>query len=799
VLLDWKAACRELLRYRWFTFVTVLTLALGIRANTAIFGVVNRLLLTPLPYPDSERLVYISMTAENGPAGFRVPAPTSAAAVWRERAHSLDSIESYTALDVLAYDENGARVLHGMRITPGLTASLGVPPLLGRAFTPADAQPGAPAVALLSYELWQRDYAGAADVIGSAVTLDETSHVVVGVLPPRWAAFAGSVGPEIWLPQQNDSTFGLLDLMGRLRPGVPIDAAVTELDAILAETRRPTFGGQALKARLDRPADRLGRSTRDALLVLLVAVGLVLLVACSNVANLLLTRGASRARELSLRSALGASTGRLVRALFAQCLLLALMAGVAGIAVGWLTMRVLVRLRPDSLSQLDAVSLDSKVLGYTLAVTVTTAVLFGVAPALQLASRKVGGALRQGASGVVRGGAAPRLRKLLVGVQMALAVVVLVSAGLLLRSFIHLQRVDVGFDAANLFTAELRLPGGRYREAAALDLLSDQLRDRVRSSPGVAAVTQAVVAPTRSMVVVGNLEIRGTALGEPDAPAPHGINDVRPDYFRTLGIPLFEGRTFTSDDARHGTAVIVNQAAARQLWPGGGALGSELKLAGSEWATVVGVVGNVVAGGLTESRDTPLFYWPLTFDVTFNGNQSVLLIVRAIGDPAIAIASLRAAARDLDPEIAIDNVLMTETALASSIDAPRFNMALLTAFAIITLVLAAVGLAAVIGHEVTERTHEIGIRLALGARAESVRRVAMRQGLAPAFLGMVCGTLAALPATRFAASMLYGVAPRDPLTFVSVVALLTVVAIGASWLPASHAARVDPLVALRAD
>jgi hypothetical protein len=300
-------------------------------------------------------------------------------------------------------------------------------------------------------------------------------------------------------------------------------------------------------------------------------------------------------------------------------------------------------------------------------------------------------------------------------------------------------------------------------------------------------------------VVVGNLEIRGTALGEPDAPAPHGINDVRPDYFRTLGIRLFEGRTFTSDDARHGTAVIVNQAAARQLWPGGGALGSELKLAGSEWATVVGVVGNVVAGGLTESRDTPLFYWPLTFDVTFNGNQSVLLIVRAIGDPAIAIASLRAAARDLDPEIAIDNVLMTETALASSIDAPRFNMALLTAFAIITLVLAAVGLAAVIGHEVTERTHEIGIRLALGARAESVRRVAMRQGLAPAFLGMVCGTLAALPATRFAASMLYGVAPRDPLTFVSVVALLTVVAIGASWLPASHAARVDPLVALRAD
>ncbi len=535
--------------------------------------------------------------------------------------------------------------------------------------------------------------------------------------------------------------------------------------------------------------------------MLLGAVGLVLLVACSNVANLLLARGASRARELALRSALGASTWRLVRALFAECLVLALAAGVVGIGVGWLTLRILTRLRPSSLSTLDEVQLDSTVLVFTFGVAVATAVLFGVAPALQLTSRKLGDALRHGASGVVRGGAGPRLRKLLVAAQMAMSVVLLVTAGLLVRSVIYLQQVDVGFDAENLFTAELRLPRGRYQEPAARDLLTEQLIDRVRSSPGIAGVTQALFGPSiYGMVAGSDLEIRGMTVSETDARAPRAINNVRPDYFATLGIPLLEGRTFTADEVRSGPAVIVNRAAAEHFWPQGGALGAEIKT-GRDWIPVVGVVDNAIAGGLMQRRDAPKFYSPLRTVRMPAGSAppNLVLIVRALDDPAVAIASLRAATRELDPEIAIPSLLLTETELASSIDGPRFNMALLIAFALMGLVLAAVGLAAVIGYEVTERTHEFGIRMALGARPENVRRLAMKHGLTLAFIGVVIGVVGALAATQLAASLLYGVAPRDPLTFVGVVALLVLVALGASWLPARRATRVDPITALRAD
>jgi putative ABC transport system permease protein len=408
--------------------------------------------------------------------------------------------------------------------------------------------------------------------------------------------------------------------------------------------------------------------------------------------------------------------------------------------------------------------------------------------------------LRHGASGVVRGGTGPRLRKLLVAAQVALSVVLLVSAGLLIRSVINLQNVDVGFDTENLFSAQLSLPRARYETPTSRDLLAEQLLDRIRSSPGVAAATQALLPPSGTMTTVGlPFEIRGVALSEADAQAPRAANYVRSDYYGVLGIRVIEGRTFTVDEVRSGTAVILNRAAAEHFWPDGGALGAEIRW-GQTWATVVGVVDNIVLGGLMRSQDRPQFYWPFHVDrVPYGGTPGVVLIARSTGDPAIAIASVRDAVRALDPEIAITNLLLTETALANTIDAPRFNMALLTAFALIALVLAAVGLAAVIGYEVTERTHEIGIRMALGARTRNVRRLAMKHGLTPAFVGVVVGVLGALAATRLVASLLYGVAPRDPLTFVGVVALLVLVAVAASWLPARRATRVDPMVALRAE
>jgi putative ABC transport system permease protein len=669
-------------------------------------------------------------------------------------------------------------------------------------------------VALLSYETWQRDYGGDPGIVNRSITLDEAPHVVVGVMPARWDAFAGATGAGVWLPlflrpaSASPTDLQLVQAFGRLRPGVPLDTVNAELTALLKravdEAPRRLLPDD-LTARVARPAERVGASARDALLVLAGAVALVLLVACSNVANLLLARGTSRARELALRSALGASAWRLIRALLAECLVLALAAGVVGIFFGWLTLRVVAQLRPRTMIALSDVQLDPTVLAFTFGLSLVTALLFGAAPAWHLGSPKLGDALRHGASGVVRGGGGARVRKLLVVAQMALSVILLVGAGLLVRSFVHLQNVDVGYDTENLFTARLSLPRGRYSTPAAREALSQQLLERAASQPGVAAVTQVWLAPPDALSMSGGrmIEIRGGTLSEADAQVPLGLNYVRPNYFDTLGIRVREGRTFTDDEVRNGAVIVINRAAAQRFWPDGNAVGSEIKR-GLSWETVVGVTDDVVAGGLLQPPEGPRFYLPYYSERVPGGfanspPPSVVLIVRALGDPAGAIAGLRHETAALDPEIAVASIVMVETALANTIAAPRFNMVLLAAFALIGLVLAAVGLAAIIGYEVAERTHEFGIRMALGARADNVRRLAMRHGLTPALVGVVVGVGGALAATQLAATLLYGVAPRDPLTFVGVVALLLLVALGASWLPARRATRVDPITALRAD
>jgi predicted permease len=809
MLHDLKNASRALIKTPWFTCIVVVTLALGIGANTAIFGVVNTLLLNPLPYANADRLVFVRLGNERVPFGF--PLPGFVAGKWRDEARSFEAVEAYEYRDVLAYDERGARIVSGVRMTPTLPALLGASPVLGRGFTADDAAAGAPAVVMLSYETWQRDYGGARDVLGRAITLDEVSHVVIGVMPAAWDVFASPVRPVVWFPLRlgppstSYADFQAVQVLAEMRPDVSLDAASVEVNALLeraiAEAPRPQMA-PGMTARLARASERVGSSMRDALFVVLGAVGLVLLVACSNVANLLLARGTSRGRELALRAALGASTWRLVRALLAECLLLALVAGVVGIAVGWLTMRVLVQFRPGYLVWFPDLQLDPLLLAFTFGVSAVTALLFGAAPALQLTSRRFGDALRSGASGVVRGGAGARLRKGLVAAQMALSVILLVSAGLLVRSVIYLQNVDVGFDTENLFTAQLSLPRSRYEPLPSRDVVAEQLLERLGSHPTVAAITQATHAPPNtSMSSGGGLEIRGATLSESEARAAYLSNYVRPEYFRTLGIRVLQGRTFAPDEAQSSAAVIVNRAAAERFWPAGNVVGAELRW-GRTWATVVGVVDNVASGELKQSVDEPYLYWPFESErtpISLGRPPGITLIVRANGDPAGAIAALRAETRAIDPEIAIENINTSEAAYAFTIAAPRFNMALLSAFAVIGLVLAAVGLAAVIGYEVAERTHEFGIRMALGARRESVRRLAMKHGLTPAFVGVVVGVIGALGAAQLATSLLHGVAPRDPLTFAGVVAVLVLVALGASWLPARRATRVDPITALRAE
>jgi putative ABC transport system permease protein len=809
---DLKAACRELLKNRLFTFVTVLTLALGIGANTAIFGVVNKLLLSPWPYPDGDRLVSLQLGDARVPFGF--PLFGFIVAKWRDEAKSLDGVAAYEFQSVLAYDERGARLVSGMRITPNLPAVLGVSPLLGRSFTVEDAILGAPAVVLLSFEAWQRDYGGKRDIVGRAITLDDAPLMVIGVMPARWDAFASPSRSDLWFPlflrpapaSLAVDPLQIVQALARVRPGVPLDAVNGEVGALFKraadESPLPLFGADTV-ARAMRPGDRVGASARDALLVLVGAVALVLLVACSNVANLLLARGASRARELALRSALGASAWRLIRTLLAECVVLALAAGVVGVFFGWVTLRLVAWLRPGTMAALSDVRLDPTVFAFTFGLSIVTALLFGAAPALQFLSPKLG-ALRHGASGVVRGGAGARLRKFLVAAQMALSVILLISAGLLVRSFIHLQNIDVGYDTNNLFTAQLALPRGRYQTPASREAFAEQLLDRVDHLPSVAAITQSYVPATVSMSMPGLfLEIPGVTLSDADKQLPLGFNFVRSNYFATLGIRMREGRTYTDDEVRSGAAVVINRAAAQRFWPQGNAVGSRLKRRGN-WETVVGVVDDVVTGGLLQPPEGPRFFAAYQSERVPGANGSspppnLVLIARAVGDPSVAIAALRAEVSALDREVAIPTLAMVETQLAVTIAAPRFNMVLLTAFAVIALVLAGVGLAAVIGYEVTERTHEFGIRMALGARTENVRRLAMRHGLTPAFVGVVLGVGGALAATQLATSLLYGVAPRDPLTFVGVVALLLLVALGASWLPARRATRVHPITALRAE
>jgi len=807
MLHDLKTACRDLIKSRWFTSVTVLTLALGIGANTAIFSVVNRLMLNPLPYPDSGRIVHVRLGSKQFAFGF--PVPTLLARAWRDEARSLDGMEGYERHDMLAYDEQGARVLHALRVTPGLAPFLGVMPALGRALTTDDAAASAPPVALVSYAMWQRDYAGANDVLGRAITLDDVAYVVAGVLPPQASAIAGPTSVDVWLPlsleaSSTPANFTAVEVIARTRPNVPLTQATNELDALA--TRVHDEGSapwlRDFFTRLERPSympqSFPGRSD-NTVLVIFGAVGLLLLVACANVANLLLARGAARARALALRAALGASTWRLVRALLSECLVLGAAAGIAGLVIGWATLKALIRLRPDSLSALDDVRLDPLVLAFTFGLSFVTAFLFGSAPALQLARTKFADALRDGATGVVRGGGA-RLRKSLVAAQMAVSVVLLIAAGLLVRSVYFLQHVDLGFDAENLVTFQLALPRARYESPESRDLVSDQLLERIRGLPGVTAATQAFTAPPNIVMRSGGLEIRGVTLLEGEAEQSLAFNHVREDFFSTLGIRLLEGRTFTADELRTGNALVVNHGAAQRFWPDGNALGAEVKT-GEEWATVVGVVDDIMAAGPVWARESTLFYWPFSYKnvpTSIGATPSIVFIVRT-GDAASTISQIRAAVLAFDPQIAIPNVREMQTALAGQIDGPRFNMALFGAFALIALALAAVGLAAVIGYEINERTREIGIRLALGARGENVRALSMRHGLVPALVGLACGVTVAFAAAKLTASLLHGVTPRDPLTFSAVVAVLLLVALAASWVPALRAARVDPIRALRAD
>ncbi|HEX5438074.1 MAG TPA: ADOP family duplicated permease [Gemmatimonadaceae bacterium] len=666
---------------------------------------------------------------------------------------------------------------------------------------------------LISQARWQRDYGSRPDVLGRTLTLDGTAYTIIGVMPARWDVL-GSAGvadaEQLWIPLSltpgNDTTRMVgAQTVARLRTGVTAEQAQREVKAIFS--RLPsvkTMGDFALTARVMRPQQMMLRdSRRTALLVMMAAVGVVLLVACANVANLLLARGAARAREVALRAALGASRWRMVRHVAAESVLLSLVGGAMGVLVAWVGLHLLLALRPESLRALAGVRVNLLVLEFTLGLSLATGLLSGLMPALRTTAPKQGQLLRQGTSGVVRADGGRRLRAALVASEVALSVILLVSAGLLVRSVMQLQRVDVGFDPQNLFTVEMSLPRGAYAQPASRELFAARMLAAIRRVPGVSAATQADEGPTSYGYEFAVPHIAGRTSDDGSAHVPIASNRVRPGYFRTVGIRLLRGRTFTAGEMRTGSGVIVSQAMARRFWPHELALGRQIWFGSdsAHAATVVGVVADVAANGLTDVEMPEMYspYHETGVPVIRARPPHELFVVRATSAPAPVIAAIRRAARSVDPDVAVSKVSLVETVLAQSIAGPRFNMVLLTLFAGLALALAAVGLAAVVGYAVAERTHEIGIRMALGAREESVLRQVVMQGLRATLAGLVVGLVGALAATRALATLLYGVEPRDPLTFAAVAALLLAVALVASWLPARRAARVDPIIALRAE
>lgn len=792
---DVRFAVRQLRRAPAMVLVAVVTLALGIGATTAIFSVVHRLMLAPLPYPDADRIVAVSRAAAKGQ--MFITATPSLVDAWRDGSNAFEQLGAYRTVDMQATTPGGdgdPEQLLGVRLSAQMPAVLGVRPALGRFFAPEEMLAGGAPVAMVSYGYWQRRYGGDRDVLGQIITLDGSDYTVVGVLSRTFVlpSFRPISDRQVAVPLMADTSSSSVFAVGRLRPGVTTEAATEQLGAVMKRLSETEPEYRSTTARVMQQSEFLGKGTRNTLLVLLVAVGVVLMIACANVAGLLLARAAGRQRELAVRAALGAGRRRLVRQLLTESALLGAAGGAAGLAVAWAGLRAVIALRPPSLDELAGVRLEPAVLLGSLAVAVLTSLIFGLAPALLAAADGLAASLVGSSRSATGRRGAQRLRAALVGGEVALSVVLLVCAGLLVRSVQALQSVDVGVDTRGLAGASVALPMERYPDDGSRRAAYAQLIQRVRAMPGVVGATMAMDTPPDILVTFGKLEVDGvpTLPGEP--PSLIGLDMVSPDYFEMIGARLRVGH-MPADTVGHG--VVINETFARRYWSDGRAIGARLRLSDKEpWQTVTGVASDIQLPGATGSQHELRMY--SYFRGTFE--QSTVL-VRTAGEAPLRLADLARAAAEVDPGIRIDNLRTAESVVTGRLAGPRFTMTLLGVFAVVALALAIVGLYGVVSLAVTQRTREIGVRLALGASPRGVTRMVVGHAMLLAGGGLVVGLGASVGAVRFVRGMLYGVEPLDAPTFVAVAASLAAVAFVAALIPARRAARVDAMVALRAE
>ncbi|MEX2153828.1 MAG: ABC transporter permease [Gemmatimonadaceae bacterium] len=799
---DVKFAFRSLGRQKGWTAVAVVTLALGIGANSAMFSVVNHLLLNPLPYPNADRIVLVSQEPSRGaaPGGVSVMLTPMGRVVsaWRDHARSFEALEPYWLSDAtIQRSGETARVAQTAEILPSLAAFAGQRPIVGRMFTDAEAR-GEASVVVISESLWRSHFGADERVVGTVLTVSEKPVTIVGVMPGTFQLPRGrDRDMDLWLPldiarRDDDGLF----LIGRLHPAITRATAVAELDSISHRDLTHGVNNSRFRATLKGPADVV--DFKDALVMLSVAVALVLLIACANVAHLLLARASTRTREMAIRAALGAGTNRLFRQLLTESMILSVAGCIGGLVIGGAGLRVLVSTRPDSVSELAAAKMDGMTFLVAALLSVVTGILFGVVGAVQAARHSTHEALKAGplltSPNRARGGARGGARGLLVVTEMALSTMLLVGATLLLRSVIHLQNQNAGFDAKGLYSLEVHLPEDRYRGTARVGAFFTELAARARAIPGVQGVTQASAGPLSMSYKIGALQLEG----QPNPPAgttefiPY--NGVGPEFFRLMGIRMVRGTTFT-DTSAAALQAIVNEGFARKHWPGQSPIGRRLRIlydGKGEWHTIVGVAADAMTRGLTEDAGEPLLYMPGT------GVFRPSVIVRTSGG-ARMMPVLAGIVSSIDRRLPPPQMSSVELQMQKSIARPRFTMFLLMIFTIVAVGLAAIGLYGVLAYSVAQRTREIGIRMALGASRRLVARSVLSQGLALAVLGALIGLVAARGGVKLLGSMLYGVQQGDAASFAVSAVVVVVVAVAACLWPVRRALSVDPLIAMRAE
>ena len=800
MLNDLRYALRQLVKAPSFTIVAILTLALGIGACTAIFSVVKTVLLSPLDYPDPDRLVIIRETNLPQFPEFSVSPPNFID--WQKQAKSYEYLAATASATLNLTGEGEPQRLIGVAVTAHYFDVYGVKPVLGRMLLPEEDAPGKNHVIVLSHGFWQRVFGGARDVVGRSVQIDGEPYQIVGVAPYGFGA-AGKV--DVWTPMAftphqtaNDARGGhWITVYGRLKPGVTFSQAEAEMNVIAAQLAvqypDPQKGWGIFMMPMQ---DYQVREVKPVLYTLLGAVSCVLLIACANLANLLLARATARHREISIRAALGAGRGRLIRQLLTESVVLAVCGGAAGVILAKWGLDALLTLAPTNLPRSGEIHLNPGVLLFSLVLSIATGLLFGIAPAWLAARADVNEALKQGTRGSTEGGARGRLRGALVVIEVTLALVLLGGAGLLARSFMQLAHVDPGFIPENATILRLALPQKKYAQPEQKNAFANSLLEHLKDLPGVQAV-----GLTHSMPLVGDYVLGFNVEGRPpvnpaDLPSTNYYS-VTPDYFHAMGIRLIRGRLFTpQDDAKAPRVAVINETMARQFFPNEDPIGKRINITNGpdNWRQIIGIVGDIKQYGVDKATSAQS-YEPFA-QVPFSWMN---VVIRTKGSPAALLGALRPAVYAVDKDQPVGTIRPLEEIVADSISRQRFAMTLLTVFSGVALVIAAVGIYGVMAYNVVQRTGEFGIRMALGAQQGDVLRLVLAQGGKLIGLGLAVGLIATLAASRAMGSMLFNVSAYDPLTLTSITLLLGAVALVACFFPASRATKVNPIEALRTE